>query len=169
MSEKEEIVTNVEKLTGAAEKAVTALEEAVPDPGNVLDVVRSLGSKLQGVFDEYGEQAWELALLAARLDAAHSLIVPLISNLTIALVLYFTYRLFKRLMYSGQKILESKGKWNGDYLDDIITSVPLLICGISRIVSFTFLGYTVYNLFNMWAWFGIFVPEIWIIKRALGW
>ena len=120
------------------------------------------------MFDEYGSQAWDLALFAARVDAISALTLPIGKCLAIVLTSYVIYRLFKKTKEEIIRRLE-KESTGLDYYDEPVLAFASFFQITFRILSLGFLGPLVYNLFNTWAWVGIFVPEVWIIKQALGW
>jgi hypothetical protein len=99
------------------------------------------------VIDQYGGDVADLALAALRIEAASTLATPLL----LLLLAYFLYRVAKRI-YGIEKDETGDGQFT-------------LMFGTPIIAALFVLG--VFKLINVWAWVGIFYPELYAVHKFL--
>ena len=110
---------------------------------------------VEGAVAQHGPQAVELALLIARIDAAHALVTPLLWTAFFAVVWAWP---MKRLWSWAierdrtRRYEEPPGKFVAG-LASVAVAIPTLK--------------SVIGLMNGYAWVGLFSPEVWIAYKAM--
>ena len=131
------------------------MNETVKEAATFMDLAKEFALKVQELAIEHGPEAWELALLVARVDAISEIALPGI----FAVMFLFSGICFSFPFRKGFKILKEGGR-NADNW--------LLVGGFGVAGSVMFLGLALLELVNVWAWAGIIAPELWIAKSVLG-
>ena len=125
---------------------------------NVIDKAmvgaEKLAQALQRMVEAYGSDAIDLALNVARIDA-FSHLVPGSVCAVVATALFFFFR------FAAKKWDEDYASQTGHYKHsswDVPTIISALLGTVLSVIAVAF-------LFNIWAWVGIFYPELWIVKK----
>lgn len=125
--------------TEAAKVLVDASEKAV---AHIADAAQKLA-------EQYGQPSLHLLLDVARIEAASSLFCGLFLCLLTGLLWFGIYKICK---------LAPKNN------DEVAPALTALIGGSISLFTFSF---GMINLFSVWAWIGLFRPEIWLAHKAL--
>ena len=125
------------------DKAAEAIDKS-------MSVMEQFATKIGELVNQHGDAAWELARGAARVDAANELLWPTVGIMLTGIALHFLLRGWRWAMRE-----ESIDVWAVMTVGAVTAAV---IGGIS-LLSFA----------NAWAWAGLFYPELWMVKKVLGW
>lgn len=126
-----------------------------------IGLLEDWGEKLADVISEYGPDAAELALALGRAGATKEVATGLIL-LALAVA---AATLAARWGCLGMKIIREDG---GAY-DSGAEPLVLLGGGLAGLASVLIGGSAISYLTNVYAWAGMFRPEIWLAAKALGW
>lgn len=110
---------------------------------------------VEGAVAHHGPQAVELALLVARIDAAQALLTPLLWTAFFAVMWVWP---MKRLW-----------SWavERDHTRTDEEPPGKLVAGLASMVMAVPSSVSVIDLMNIYAWVGLFAPEVWIAYRAM--
>lgn len=140
---------NIEKAIDLADKVVDKTSElaaAIPDASSIaMENIMNIATK-------YGPDAYQFGLVLGRIDAIQHLMVGLIGVITIVVILIINYKVF----YNQYNIDE-------DYFPSTMLGMGSIIA-VAAITTLSAL-----NLFSIYAWTGVFYPEVWLAAKALGW
>jgi len=115
---------------------------------SIEDVVASFAGKLEALVVQHGGEAWELALLTARVDAASHLLWGLMS-LIAGIVLYK----LSRYSYNKAEADNSEGWGFACIISGGCGAFAVIACFI--------------NWVNLWVWVGVFEPKLWLAYKIL--
>lgn len=118
----------------------------------VTDLVREFAGKLSDLASQYAQPAWELALVTARVGALNELmpaIVSLFASIVAAYVSLFAYKKCDNIDYT---------------LRELFVTVSILSGFLSALLCVLFF----LTIGNVYAWVGLFYPEVWLAYKLLG-
>jgi hypothetical protein len=151
-----EVDPNVERMAQSVEKVAETVTKGVADTQLAstelaFDKMEGYFTAAQGVIEKYGGDVATLGLNALRIDAASTLVVPF---------LCFVVGILAALI--GYKGIPWAKRIDKRWETPIPVSMWALALGgpVVAIVSFL-------NLFKIWAWAGIFYPELWAIHKFI--
>lgn len=123
------------------------------------EAVEVFASKLSTLAESYGPEVADVAMAAARIDAASGLITGLVL-LGFAIVLSV---LSWRILKSGHRAYQEGSAYSDDGAFRLIVGALIgLVSGVLMIIA------CVDGLFSVWRWAGVIQPELWIAKTVLG-
>jgi hypothetical protein len=141
----ERVAQSVEKVAETVSKSVSEAQLAGTEL--VFDRMEGYFDAAQGVIKQYGGDVAELGLMALRIDA-FSVLFP---GLLFAVLAMVWCRFVKRVyQYEKDETRDGAG-----------TIIASVIFGIVTLVVFA------PALLNIWAWAGIFYPELWAIHKFI--
>lgn len=144
------------------------MEETAKTIADVREAATVMFQKLQELASEHGEQAIELALAVARVDALSNVIVPTV--LLLSTFIYWSWwhkyprENYERMREVVQKRREDRGSTHLNADEEAIAAIFWVPSILGIIVTLIFLGMTAARL---WAWVGVFYPELWLAKKAM--
>ena len=118
--------------------------------GKALEYMDSIEGAVSQFVSDHGQDAMDLALLYARIDAASELLLPLVAFTGLTILLGVMW-------YKIDKYVSRPG---GDMEELTFPTVVLVFALIPYSAAFC-------GLMNIWAWAGLFYPEVWIAHRAI--
>jgi hypothetical protein len=128
-------------------------EAALTDTDKMIAAAEKFGDKLAQLATQYGPDVADVALLAARVDAASTLVTGAVCVISSACVAYFiAYR-------ATVEVNEAS--------DGSVPEIIPAIVGTFVAAGFAFAG--IPRLTSVWAWVGIFEPKVWLAGKLLGW
>jgi hypothetical protein len=133
--------------------------ETVDAGAKALDMADKYISAISGVIADKGPQAYEFALVMGRLGAAQWLVTSLIWAIVFGAYLYFGNRAYR-------KLAAMPGKWEDGPID-CPTCWGKIVLVLGAVVSVPGLVLNLYSLTNIYAWIGLFHPQIWIARQAM--
>jgi hypothetical protein len=151
---------NVERVAQSVEKVAETVSKSVSEAqlaGTELAFDRMEGyfTAAQGVIEKYGGDVAALGLNALRIDAISEVLPPLL------LIIVFSILIFKVFLPTAIR------KWNEGDMDDaadffpwLTYAAPTISLSVCTLVNLTY-------LFNIWAWAGVFYPELWAIHKFI--
>lgn len=118
----------------------------------LLDGVEVLATKVSDVISTYSEPVGELMLMYLRVDAASQLLIPLV---------FFTVLWW---CLTRLKIISIFEGWiQKDPSGGVVVGIIII-----TMVTLGIAGTLLSHLFNLWAWIGIFYPEVYAVYKAMG-
>ena len=144
------------------------MEEAAKTVADVREAATVLFQKLQELTEEHGEQAVELALAVARIDAMSQLVFPIFMLFGTTLLWWF-WTAYPRTYYNKMRACvdarrEKTGETRAQEYEDHVALafwVSTFAISIFTLVSFLKMA----NQF--WAIVGSFAPELLLAKKAM--
>lgn len=130
-----------------AEAAKVATEVAFDKFEQYFEAARQVLAQYQDQAKELGMQAIDLGLLVLRIEAFSELLFPLV----VVIISLAYVKQTKTLWKWGIKATAERTHPG--------TAVPIVL-GVFQFVWFT-------QLFNVWAWVGLFYPEVYAIHKLL--
>ena len=112
---------------------------------------------VEGAVAHHGPQAVELALLVARIDAAQALLAPLLWTAFFAVMWVWP---MKRLWAWAVERDRNHTSHDDEPPSMVVAGVASVAIAVPSSVS-------VICLLNIYAWVGLFAPEVWIAYRAM--
>ena len=106
--------------------------------------------KFEALATDIAPDAIELGLMAARVAAVQDIVFSLAISLLAVSLLWFPKKTWKLM---ADETIDDRVFGTG------LASIPAIITG----------AIGTFGLLNIWAWVGIFYPELWIAKQVLGW
>ena len=147
---------NVERVAQSVEKVAETVSKSVSEAqlaGTELAFDRMEGyfTAAQGVIEKYGGDVAALGLNALRIDAITHIAPNLVGMIILLTIAFCGYKLLPT-------VIEKDPKYNTPLI--IVPWIMMIAGGVGGVVNLAL-------LFNIWAWAGIFYPELWAIHKFI--
>lgn len=140
----------VKEATVEIEETVAEVKEALNETEFAFDKMEQYFTTAAGIVEKYGGDVAELGLMALRLDAASVILSPL------TFLLIFIFVNIRISPHIAQRIAAFKDP--SDRLPSTIIHKGIIYSGITLCTL---------EVMNMWAWAGIFYPELYAVHKFI--
>jgi len=118
--------------------------------------IGAFGDKLADLAKQYGPDVAEAALQMARVDAMSHLVTLLVLAVVLAIALKYAVL----PTWKWARTYKDSGNYSDgfEYVPAVLLWMAWSGCAAAVVIG----------LSNLWLWFGIFEPKLWLAKRILG-
>ena len=124
----------------------------------VQDQMSAYFDAAKAIMEQYGGDVVNLGLNVLRIEAASELITPLCFFLISSVTLFIGRKIHKSIDKEKEKCKEEN-----KHFDDGIYGAPAIFYGVGTLVGVI----STIALIDLWAWVGIFYPELYAVHKFL--
>jgi hypothetical protein len=125
------------------------MTEKVETMERALDLAEKFTSKLEALAVKHSPEVWDLALTAARIDAATNLVYGFFGAAACGVAIYAAGEFYKK---TNENVTED------NIMGFFISCVVGVGSGIAVVAYWA----------DLWVWAGVIEPKLWLAKQVLG-